>query len=38
MKTCNGKTLQGKKCKLNAKYPLQNPKYCHLHKNQMKGG
>jgi len=40
MKRCEAKTLEGKKCKCTAKYPLKNPKYCGHHNNKphQKGG
>ena len=38
MKRCLAKTLEGKRCSHNAKYPLKNPKYCGHHKTNQKGG
>lgn len=39
MKRCQAKTLEGKRCSHNAKYPIKNPKFCgHHNKSHQKGG
>lgn len=38
MAKCEAITADGDSCKMEAKYPEDNPKYCHLHKNKLEEG